>query len=130
MKWITSVVLTLLLLACSKSSYLPDGSFDLEFNSVAWKSDSSFSDVSQNEFVTSRQKMLGDLLENVIPGKNKAEISALLGPSLETPYGDQSRDFIYYMGPQRDSLFGVDSEWLLIWLNHNGQFERFELYTD
>lgn len=31
---------------------------------------------------------------------------------------------------ERDSMFGLDSEWLLIWLDGSGRFERYEVWTD
>lgn len=74
--------------------------------------------------------MLADLVAQ-LPGRNQSQIVAMLGPSLETPYFKHSeRDLIYYLGPQRDSLFPIDSEWLLIWLDEQGRFERYAVVND
>jgi hypothetical protein len=75
--------------------------------------------------------MLGSVVERLGPSQSGVDIEALLGPSLETPYFESTgRDLIYILGPQRDSLFGIDSEWLLIWLDDSGHFERYDIYTD
>jgi len=40
------------------------------------------------------------------------------------------RDLIYVLGPQRDSYFTIDSEWLLIWLDKKGRFARYTIAND
>jgi hypothetical protein len=107
---------------------LPTGSYLRSFDRAVW------SDVHSADFVagdaTPRQKMLGDVVKR-LPGRRRAEIEADLGASLETPYfRSTGRDMIYVLGPERDALFGIDSEWLLIWLDANGRFERYEIRTD
>jgi len=58
--------------------------------------------------------MLVDVVKNILPGRTRAEIEEILGPSLETSYFKSTgRDLIYGLGPQRDSYFSIDSEWLL-----------------
>ena len=37
---------------------------------------------------------------------------------------------LYHLGRERDSLFRIDSEWLLIWLDPSGRFDRYEIHTD
>jgi len=75
--------------------------------------------------------MLADIASSVLPGRGRAELENVLGPSLETPYFKSTgRDLIYMLGPQRDSYFTMDSEWLLIWLDKNGRFERYAIATD
>jgi len=108
---------------------LPTGSHLLEFNAKTWQ------DPASSEFVrgdiTPRQKMLGSVVERLEPSLRRGEIEALLGPSLETPYfASLDRDFIYILGPERDSFFGIDSEWLLIWLDESGRFERYAIHND
>ena len=108
---------------------LPTGSYVMDFTPVVWQ------DPGSSEFVdgdiTLRQKMLGSLARGLRAEQNRADIEALLGPSLETPYFDETgRDLIYIMGPERDSFFGMDSEWLLIWLDDSGHFEKYEIRTD
>ena len=75
--------------------------------------------------------MLGDLVTRVLPGRNKEEIEDLLGESMETSYfRGTGRDLIYPTGPQRDSFLAIDSEWLLIWCDRKGRFERYEIRSD
>jgi hypothetical protein len=108
---------------------LPAGSCLLTFDAKVWQ------DPRSSEFIrddiTPRQKMLRDVVRNVIPGRTGAEVETLLGPSLDSPYfDDMGRDLIYQTGPQRDSLFAIDSEWLLIWLDHEGSVVRFRIVSD
>lgn len=75
--------------------------------------------------------MLGDVVSHVLPSRDRRELEAMLGPSLDTRYvASSGRDLIYLLGPERDSMFGVDSEWLLIWLDGSGRFERYQVWTD
>lgn len=75
--------------------------------------------------------MLADLLNRVLPGKSRSEIEALLGPSLETSYfQDSDKDMIYTLGPERGGFLNMDSEWLLIWLDKEGRYSRFRIRTD
>ncbi|MDD2990459.1 MAG: hypothetical protein PHI64_16080 [Zoogloea sp.] len=63
--------------------------------------------------------------------KSRDEIESMLGPSMDTPYFQSTgRDLIYATGPQRDSVFGLDSEWLLIWLDEQGAYKRHAIVTD
>jgi outer membrane protein assembly factor BamE (lipoprotein component of BamABCDE complex) len=81
--------------------------------------------------ITPRQKMLGDVVDNVLPGKTRAEIEAILGSPEETScFANTGRDLIYSTGPERDTPFSIDSEWLLIWLDDQGRFERYAVYRD
>ncbi|HKQ35201.1 MAG TPA: hypothetical protein VJT11_07865 [Nitrospiraceae bacterium] len=106
---------------------LPSGSDQLKLDSSLWIRPESSRFVEGD--ITPRQKMLGDAVA-ALPGKTKSEIEALLGPSLETPYfADTGRDMIYMLGPERDYL-AMDSDWLLIWLDGNGQFVRYKIASD
>jgi len=74
--------------------------------------------------------MVDDVMRNVLPGKNRQQIEDALGPSLSTQYfGSGGRDLIYVLGRER-GWFGIDSEWLLIWLDAKGVFSRAKLATD
>jgi hypothetical protein len=108
---------------------LPSGSHLLTFESAKWRDDASSQ--AAGEDISARQKMLGDVVRNVLPGRDRRQLEEMLGPSLETPYfASSGRDLIYVLGRERDSMFGVDSEWLLIWLDGSGRFERYEVWTD
>jgi hypothetical protein len=81
---------------------------------------------------TTRQKMLGSLVERFTPDQDRADLEALLGPSLETAYFQSTgRDLIYRLGPERETrslrsaLSGFSSGSTIL-----GTFERFEIYTD
>lgn len=105
----------------------PSGSDLSNFSSEFWQQNAS---TAWNNGISEREKMLKDLVENVLPGKSKDEIEQLLGESLDTPYFRSiDKDMIYYLGPQRDSL-GVDSEWLLIWLDEEGYFTKYRIVND
>ena len=79
--------------------------------------------------LTPRQRMLDDVVENILPGSTQSEIEILLGESMNTGYfSGNERDLIYVLGAERG--FGVDSEWLLIWFDETGNFERYEITTD
>ena len=78
-----------------------------------------------------REQMLKHVVEKVLPGKNRQEIENILGPSLETDYFiGVDKDLIYYLGPERDGFFNIDSEWILIWLDENGKFKRYMIAND
>ncbi len=37
---------------------------------------------------------------------------------------------IYFMGPERGGGINIDSEWLLVWLDKSGRFQRYRIVTD
>lgn len=101
----------------------------MQFDHECWIDPSSTDYVTGD--ITARQKMLADVVYTVMPRKNRAEIENLLGPSLETSYFNSTgRDLIYILGPQRDAIFAIDSEWLLIWFDDYDQFSRYEIVCD
>ncbi len=121
------------------SSGLPHGSDRAAFDSAKWRAADgdewrgAHVDKGRGRSdVSVRQEMIKDLVENVLPGKTKEEIAVLLGPSVQTGYfsSKADRDFIYTTGPERTSIFAIDSEWLLIWVGEDGRFARYELLTD
>jgi hypothetical protein len=74
--------------------------------------------------------MLADVIKQ-LPGKNRTEIENMLGPSLDSSYFKSTgRNLIYVTGPERDSFIGIDSEWLLIWVDENGIYQRHMVTTD
>jgi hypothetical protein len=108
---------------------LPAGSCLLAFDAAVWQ-DPKSSEFVEND-ITPRQKMLHDIVRNVIPGRTRAEVEARLGPSLDTSYFDNAGGgLIYHTGPQRDSLFAIDTESLLIWFDDEGKFARFRISSD
>jgi len=108
---------------------LPTGSHILRFDRALWLDERSSHYVEGD--ITPRQKMLGAVVTQVLPRLTRGEIEGLLGPSLDTPYfRETGRDLIYVTGAERDSMFGIDSEWLLIWLDENDRFKKYEIATD
>lgn len=108
---------------------LPVGSYARSFDQQAWAQPASGQHVSGD--ITIRQKMLGDVIHSIVQGKSKTSILTLLGPSDGSSYFSESgRDLIYHMGPQRDSFFAIDSEWLLIWFDSTGRVSRYEIWSD
>ena len=100
----------------------------MEFNSETWRSKFS---TERDKEISLRERMLNDLVTNVLPGKRKDEIEHLLGPSIESNwFGTMHSDLMYYMGPERDHFVAIDSEWLLIWLDENKRFERYRVTND
>lgn len=107
---------------------LPTGSHSSPFDQAIWLNPSSTDYVKDD--ITPRQKMLADVISK-LPGRSRDELEKMLGASLETDYFESSgRDLIYVLGPERDALFGLDSEWLLIWVDGNGRFQRYVITTD
>ncbi len=110
-------------------SEFPTGSNLMKFNPDVWKTEKA--QIWPENGPSTREKMLKDLVKNVLPGKSRAEIETLLGPSLETDYFQSiDKDLIYYMGPERDNYMALDSEWLLIWLDENGIFQKYKIVND
>ena len=110
-------------------SKLPNGSNLKKFNSRIWKTSNSIQ--GDKNLVSEREKMLQDLIYNVLPNKNKDEIEQLLGKSLDTPYFQSiHKDLIYYLGPERDNVINIDSEWLLIWLDKSNKFKKYRIVND
>ncbi len=107
---------------------LPTGSHVLEFSRPAWLDPQSSEYVRGD--ITPRQKMLGSAVAQLTPALTRADIEERFGPSLDTPYfAETDRDLIYVLGPERGA-FGIDSEWLLIWLDDSDHFVRYGIYTD
>ena len=132
------VVVSLAGLLCFGSIYglsayirgaLPSGSHLRKFDRAEWRDPRSSAFVPGD--ITVRQKMLGDVVSTVLPGRSRGDIEQLLGPSLDTPYfKNTGRDLIYILGAERGSMFSIDSEWLLIWFDDSGRLERYEIRTD
>lgn len=108
---------------------LPEGSRRMAFSSEVWLSESS-SMATDSDRLSIRQKMLGSVVSAVLPGKSRGEIETCLGPSFETSHfgGANKYDMIYPLGWDRG--YGIDSEWLLIWLDDRGVFKRYQIMTD
>jgi hypothetical protein len=108
---------------------LPAGSHLLEFDAEVWRDPVSAEFVPDD--ISLRQKMLGSLVEQLEATQDRELLERLLGPSLDTThFEDSANDLIYQLGRERTWLFGIDSEWLLIWLDGSDHYERYDIYTD
>ena len=91
-----------------------------KFNSEIWRDPKSS---RRSDDLTPRQRMLDDLVKNILPEKNKDEIELLLGKSEDS---ENKRYVIYMLGPDK-SLFSLDGEYIIIWFDDSGNFERYEI---
>jgi hypothetical protein len=108
---------------------LPTGSYALPFDEEAWL-DADSTRWREGD-ITPRQKMLGSVVRDILPESHHSDIRRSLGASDDSGYfRSTGRDLIYILGPERDNLIGIDSEWLLIWLDESGHFERFAVMVD
>jgi len=116
-------------LARTVGGALPTGSHLREFDPVLWQQPGA-TKLGTGD-ITPRQTMLGDVVTHVLPGRSRQDIEKSLGPTPESPYfRSTGRDLIYLLGPERDSFHRIDSEWLLIWLDGSGRFQRYEIRKD
>lgn len=89
------------------------------FNSEEWKTDKY-----------NRIELVDDLIHSkILDSLTQSELIKLLGkPEKKLNYFKENRrDMVYHLGPERG--LGIDSEWLLIWLN-NGQVDKYEIWHD
>lgn len=106
---------------------LPRGSYENLFSREVW----SDPDESAYDQITPRQKMLGDVVKN-LPGKSRAEVKGMLGTGHDTQafFKSLECDLLYRTGPERTSIFAIDSEWLLIWFDEHGMYKEHAVLID
>jgi len=110
--------------------FLPNGSHSQPFDSDLWIADDS---ILVKEGITNRQKMLGDVIENVLPGKSKNEIIRNLGLTSDDtnhPVLDDLNQptLVFYFGPARKDFMGVQAEYLKVYLDPSEHFTKYEHY--
>ena len=104
--------------------FLPSGSHLQSFNTELWIADDS-TIVKQD--ITTRQKMLGDVVENILPGKSRNEIIRLLGLSSD----DSNQPTLnYYLGPARGDFSKLHIEFLKIHFSASGNYAKYSIITD
>jgi hypothetical protein len=123
----TLLFITLILpISCSSSPEIPEGSDLLEFDSIYWKEiliDRELLILENDD----RQKMLEDLIMNILPGMTKEEVIEILGDS---EYPTNYNSLRYPTGWGRSSyLPGIDPEWLLIKFNDDNDYESSHVFT-
>lgn len=95
------------------------------FDAEVWKRSNHCKPIEE---ATKRFSMTSDLSTNQLPGKSKAEIELLLGPSLEeNVLRDKKRDLLYCIG--HGSKLAMTMNWLAIHLDEQGKFGRIEILT-
>ncbi len=111
-------------LAPSMPKFLPSGSHIQVFDSDSWIGEDS---MESKGGITTRQKMLGDVVENILPGRTRNEIIRLLGLS-----SDDSNQpaLLYFLGPARGDFFGVEVEWLNIYFDPSGHYEKYVIFRE
>lgn len=117
------VMLTLTLL----KGPLPAGSDAAVFDADLW-SGKKASALYDEQGITARQAMLSDLVKRVLPGRSRAEIIEILGEPDNINRFDAN--LIYSTGIERGASLKLDSEWLLIFIDENGIFERYSIAND
>lgn len=108
---------------------LPKESFENEFISSVWMSPLSL-DTDEN-LITKRQKMLGDLVSRHLENKTRSEVILILGNSSKKMDPDGIKSGLSYpTGPQRGSYFQIDHEWLIIEFNDTGIYKAYSIQSD
>ena len=128
----TISVTILILYVCSPymPKFLPNGSHSQPFDSESWIADDS---TLVRDGITDRQKMLGDVVDNVLPGKSRNEIIKHLGlfsddTNHSTPDDSNEPTLVFYLGPARRDSMGAQAEWLKVYLDPSGHFTKYEHY--
>ena len=128
----TISVTILFLYVCSPfmPTFLPNGSHSQPFDSDLWIADDS---ILVRDGITNRQKMLGDVIDNILPGRSKNEIIKLLGlfsdsSNHSAPNNSNQPTLIFYLGPARRDTMGIQAEWLKVYLDPSGHFAKYEVY--
>jgi amino acid transporter len=124
--WIISTVFTGTLVFVISIIYFLNTGFSDDYSVKSFNRESWITEPSK------RVEMIDDLLESKrIDGMSEKEVEGLLGKPLDsTNYFLLSEyDMIYHLGIERNPV-GVDSEWLLIWLNSSSVVTKYELRTD
>lgn len=119
---ISSMIMIGFIMAPVMPKFLPTGSHLKAFDSEQWIDENS---TEMRDGINERQKMLGDAVENILPGKSRNEIIRLLG--LSSDDSNQST-LLYYLGPARADFFGVEDEWLEVYFDPAGKFEKYQFF--
>ncbi len=107
---------------------LPMGSFTKSFDSKVWIDPAS--EEYRSGDITSRQKMLGDVIRSVVKNGTRENIISQLGKPIIGRLSSPDVDTTYRTGMQRDSFLAIDSEWLSIWFDESGHVTRWKVWSD
>ena len=121
-------LITIFIIACD-GHRLPSGSDKLKFDAIIWKDERSVE--FDGTEPTQRQQMLQSLISKYLEGKSRKQVISLLGvPSSKMDPDGKGSSLSYPTGPQRDSYFAIDYEWLIIEFNSEGIYEDYYLASD
>ncbi len=93
------------------------------FDAIAWRDEIQIRD-GVRLGMADRLIARGELL-----GMTRAQIVERLGEPPETGYFSDW-DLVYWLGPERNYLFGIDSEWLVLRLGDGGRVEEQRIVRD
>jgi rRNA maturation protein Nop10 len=97
----------------------------IRFESARW-----ISTPAAFDHTSIRQRMVDDLLRSRrLAGMSRKDVEALLGPPDNTGYFREF-EMVYFLGQEREALFQIDSEWLLIKLDADERVTQARLGTD
>jgi hypothetical protein len=111
---------------------LPTGSLEDRFDAAVWNEPGA-GGMPVPQKTTKRQRMLGDLVWNVLPGKSRDEIIALLGQPDSNAckfFHRSESDLVYPLGWQRDLVVNLDSEVLRVEFDEENRFTSFRVMHD
>jgi hypothetical protein len=95
------------------------------FNSDSWKDKTSIGTIPF-ESPSLRQRMITDVIENVLPNRKQSEVITLLGEPDDSWTEDGVEHILYVLGYERS--FGVDYECLTIEYDAKGNFQDHHVF--
>ena len=94
---------------------------DEKFDAVKWR----------NAEYSDRSRMIDDLLKHTyFQGMSRTEVTDMLGEPNRNWAFPGEWDIVYLVGPERNWLTGVDSEWLVFKFDRQDRVSEFKVVTD
>ena len=120
----------LFMLVSCRTNKIQVNVIEMKFDSEYWKSI-----VFNREEVilknSDRQKMLNDLIQNILPNRTKEEVIQLLGDPDYNKMQIIENHLIYTIGMERNNYFAImDSEWLIVYFDVFGRVDRTKIAID
>jgi hypothetical protein len=104
---------------------LENASQQIPFEQEVWKANTA----DAGPMWPTRLRMADDLVQTRrLMGKSRAEVVDMLGPRDNTTYY-RDWDMVYHLGPERGPV-GIDSEWLVIRLDHADRVREARIERD
>ena len=77
-----------------------------------------------------RLRMVDDLVaDRRLDGLTRSEVESLLGSADQTAKW-KDWELVYYLGPERNGIFRIDSEWLVIRFDLAGRVSEYRIVSD